>query len=85
MFRILNAYMCPNGTYAITEGTKNLYRVYKNPKAKDLFLKAQKAETVEERQKLFDMMGEYKLVNKKPKYRKQNILWSLLKGLFSSD
>ena len=84
MFKILNAYMNPQGTYTLTKGTEHLYRVYKNPKAKDLFIKAQNAETVEERQRLFDMMGEYKVVNKAPKHRKPSIFWQLLKGLFSS-
>ena len=84
-FKILNAYMNPNGTYPITEGTKNLYRIYKNPKARDLYIKAQDAKTVEERQKLFDMMGEYKVVNEAPKQRKASLFWSLMKGLFNLD
>ena len=84
MFKILNAYMNPSGRYILTEGTANLYRIYKNPNAKDLFIKAQKAETVEERKKLFEEMGEYKLVNKKPKPQKQNRLMQFLKGLFNA-
>ena len=82
MFKILNAYMNPKGTYILTNGTANLYRIYKNPKAKDLFIKAQKAETVEERAKLFEEMGEYKVVNENPKQHKPSRILQFIKGIF---
>ena len=85
MFKILNTYMNPNGTYTITEGTSKLYRVYKNPNARDLFMKAQKAETVEERKKLFEQMGEYQIVNENQKTHHRNRVIQFLKGLFTSD
>lgn len=85
MFKIKNAYMNPNGMYTMTEGTANLYRIYKNPKAKDLFIKAKKAETVEERIKLFEEMGEYKIVNEKPKTRRNYRFLQFLKGIFSGS
>ena len=83
MFKVKNIYMNPNGTYPVTEGTANLYRIYKNPKAKDLFIKARSAATVEERKRLFDEMGEYKIINKKPKRNKNGLLVQLLRALFS--
>ena len=84
MFKILNAYMNPKGTYILTEGTAKLYRIYKNPKAKDLFIKAQNAKTVEERKNLFNAMGEYEVVNEAPKMKHKNRLTQFLKGLFNS-
>ena len=76
--------MNPSGKYSVTAETTNLYRIYKNPKAKDLFIKAQKAETAEERRKLFDEMGEYKVVNENPKKRGKTRLMQFLKGLFNA-
>ena len=77
--------MNPSGRYTLTEGTANLYRIYKNPNAKDLFIKAQKAETVEERKKLFEEMGDYKVVNESPRMRRRNRVIQFLKGIFSND
>ena len=85
MFKILNAYMNPSGMYCLTKGTASLYRIYKNPHAKDLFIKAQKAETVEERIKLFQEMGEYKVVNEAPKTPRRNRLIQFLKGIFTNE
>lgn len=82
MFKILNTYMNPNGRYTITEGTAYLYRIYKNPNAKDLFIKAQNAKTVEERIKLFDEMGEYEVINEKPKKQRESRIIQFLKGIF---
>jgi len=83
MFKILNIYMNPSGKYVLTRGTENIYRVYKNPNAKDLFIKAQNAKTIEERKKFFDMMGEYEIVNETPKVRHRTRLKQYLKGLFN--
>ena len=85
MFKIKNVYMNPRGIYVLTEGTANLYRIYKNPEARDLFIKAQSAKTVEERKKLFDAMGEYEVVNEKPKLHSKNRLIQFLKGIFNAN
>jgi hypothetical protein len=84
MFKIKNVYMNPKGMYTMTEGTANLYRIYKNPSAKDLFIRAQKASTVEERKRLFDEMGEYEIVNETPKPRHKNRFIQFLKGIFNA-
>ena len=84
MFKIKNTYMNPNGLYSVTKGTENLYRIYKNPNAKDLFVKAQKAETVEEKRTLFEQMGEYEVVNESPKQHHKNRILQFLKGLLNA-
>ena len=83
MFKIRNIYMNPSGTYAMTKGTENLYRVYKKPEARELFIAAQKAETIEKRKKLFDEMGEYEVINETPKKHRSSRLKQFLKGLFN--
>ena len=84
MFKIKNTYMNPNGLYSVTKGTENLYRIYKNPNAKDLFIKAQKAKSVEERKILFEQMGEYEVVNESPKQHNKSRILQFLKGLFNA-
>ena len=76
--------MNPNGIYSMMGKASNLYRVYKNPKAKDLYNKARQAETVEERKKLFEQMGEYKFVTETPKERTGGLFIQFLKGLFNA-
>ena len=84
MFKIQSFYINPSGIYNVNERNKYLYRVYKNPNAKDLFIKAQNSTSVEERAKLFAEMGDYKLVDELPKTHSKNRLMQFLKGLFSS-
>jgi len=83
MFKIESIYINPSGKYSLPKSMTNIYRVYKNPNAKDLFLKAQKAESEEERAKLFEAMGEYEIVRETPKKYTNNRLIQFLKGLFS--
>ena len=83
MFKIKSCYINPNGKCSMAYKASNLYRIYKNSNAKDLFMKAQKAETVEERTKLFEQMGEYKLVTEVPKKQIGGLFMQLLKGLFN--
>ena len=85
MFKIKSVLINPTGTYSMKKETANLYRIYKNPNAKDLFIKAQNAETIEERRRLFDEMGEYEIVNETPKKRCRNRVIQFLKGIFSNN
>ena len=85
MFKIKSAYINPTGQYSMASIASNLYRVYKNPNARDLFIKAQKADTVKEREKLFNEMGEYKIVVEKEKRQSNNRLMQFLKGFFYAD
>ena len=85
MFKIKSVYINPTGSYSMTKEHCNLYRVYKNPQAKDLFIKAQKAETVEERTKLFEEMGEYKLVTEVEKKSNKSRFVQFLKGIFTNE
>lgn len=84
MFKIKSIYINPVRLYSLTKAHCNLYRVYKNPEAKDLFIKAQKAETVEERAKLFKEMGEYKLVTEPEKKSHRHRLVQFIRGLFNA-
>ena len=84
MFKIKSIYVNPTGLYSATKVHCNLYRIYKNPKAKDLFIKAQKAETVEERAKLLKEMGEYKLVTESEKKSSKSRFVQFLKGIFTN-
>ena len=65
MFKILDAYMRPSGLRGCTN--LNLYRVYKNPEARDLYLKAQWESAQFQRADLYAKMGEYELVDETPK------------------
>ena len=77
--------MNPRGKYSMTDATANVYRVYRNANAKDLYIKAQKAATTEERKRLFDEMGDYEIIDKTPKKKRKNRFLQFLKGIFSSD
>lgn len=83
MFKILSTYINPSGNYTIPRGCANIYRIYKNPKAKDLFLKAQNSDSVEERKKIFEEMGEYKVVTEKRKTQSKNRLNQFFKGILN--
>ena len=83
MFKILSSYINPSGNYPIPRGCANIYRIYKNPKAKDLFLKAQNSDSVEERKKIFEEMGEYNVVTEKRKTQSKNRLNQFFKGILN--
>lgn len=85
MFKILSTKINPTGTYSVATGTTKIYRVYKNPNARDLYIKAQNAATVEERTKLFEQMGDYEIVTKKEKTRSNNRIMQYLKGIWHAD
>ena len=84
MFKILSTHINPSSTYKTPNGAAKIYRIYKNPQAKDLFIKAKEAKTAEERQKLINEMGEYDIVTEKEKMPSRNRFVQLLKGLFSA-
>ena len=84
MFKINSVYMNPQVNHSMTLKTSNLYRVYKNPNAKDLFIKAQNAKSAEERAKLFEEMGEYELVTEQSKTLSRCRLFQFLKGLLKT-
>ena len=44
-------------------GKVNWVKEYTNPKAKDLYEKAMKTKDLQEKMKLFNQMGEYKLID----------------------
>lgn len=83
MFKIKSVEINSTGNYLKANGYSNLYRVYKNSQAKDLFMKAKKAKTSQEREKLFIEMGEYKLVTETEKKYGRGRLLQFLKGLLS--
>ncbi len=83
MFKILSAYINPAKNITLPKGCANIYRVYKNPKAKDLFAKAQKSDSVDERKKIFEEMGNFDIVVEKDKPHSKNRLVQFLKGLIS--
>ena len=85
MFKIKSVEINPARIYTKANEHSNLYRVYKNPQAKDLFIKAQKAETVEERAKLFKEMGEYDLVTEPEKKSHKSRVIQFLKGIFNAS
>jgi hypothetical protein len=84
MFKILSTDINSSRIHTIKSGTAKIYRVYKNPNAKDLFIKAQNTSSQEERTKLFEQMGDYDIVVEKEKQPSKNRLMQFLKGLFSS-
>ena len=84
MFKILSTEINPTRIHSIKEGTAKIYRVYKNPNAKDLFIKAQNTSSLEEREKLLRQMGNYDIVVEKEKQPSKNRFMQFLKGLFSS-
>ena len=84
MFRVLSTKINPSKISSIYNGCAKIYRVYKNPNAKDLFLKAQKAETAEEKAMLLEKMGDYNVVTEKNERHSKNRLMQFLKGLFGS-
>ena len=84
MFKIKSVYINPTKIYPKIAEHCNLYRVYKNPEAKDLFIKAQNAKTVEERAKLFEEMGEYNLVTEPEKKSHRHRLIQFIRGLFNA-
>lgn len=83
MFKIKCLYFNSVRTYSKTKNFCNLYRVYKNPKAKDLFLKAQQTKSLEEREKLYKEMGDYTLLTEPEKKSSKNRFLQFIKGLFN--
>ena len=83
MFKIKSIYINPIGTSSVHKGAADIYRIYKNPNAKELYLKAQSAKTVEERTKLFEQMGEYDISIRHPKNESKNRFIQFLKGILS--
>ena len=81
MFKILGAYMNPTGIYCMPIGAENRYRLYKNPDARGLFIKAQQASTVQERAALFKQMGDYVILDKTPHLSWSRRIKALIKGI----
>lgn len=82
MFKIQSIYINPPGISTVTKGAAKIFRIYKNPKARDLFIKSQKAKTVEERAKLLEQMGDYTIVTESEKNTHKNRFMQFIKGLF---
>ena len=80
MFEILSVYMNPTGIYCMA-GAENRYRLYKNPDARDLFIKAQNAKTIQERANLFKQMGEYDILDKTPHLSYVQKIKTFIKGI----
>ncbi len=83
MFKILSSYINPTKNITLPKGCANIYRIYKNPKAKDLFIKAQKSDSVDERKKIFEEMGDFEIVVEKEKHFSKNRLIQFFKGLIN--
>ena len=84
MFKIQSIYINPTGTSSIIRGSAKVFRLYKNPEAKDLFIKAQNTKSVEEREKLFNQMGDYDIVIEKEKQPSNNRFMQFMKGLLNA-
>lgn len=66
MFKILDSYMQSSG---LRNGLNPyLYRIYKNPEARNIYLRSQWADSFEERKYILKKMGEYTLVDETPKF-----------------
>ncbi len=72
--------MNPTGIYCMP-GAENRYRLYKNPDASELFIKAQHASTVQERAALFKQMGDYEILDKTPHLPCMQRIKTFIKGI----
>ncbi|MCR5266154.1 MAG: hypothetical protein K6E29_06125 [Cyanobacteria bacterium RUI128] len=67
----------PHASYTV-KTSENIVREYPNPMAAALYKKANEAESTEEKIRLFDSMGHYRIRNLDAERRLDNILNRLL-------
>ena len=80
MFKVFDMYMRPNG---LSSKNYSLYRIYKKPEAKELFMKAQTTDSITEKTKLYEKMGEYDIfVDKTTKNTEEMSDWESIKCIF---